>query len=134
VAWIQHLGVVPSDIERSRRFYSTVLGLKIKREFTVPKEDIRKIFGIDSPASIISYELEKGQTLELFEFPDKKGTVKNESFNIGINHFALYVGDRKTFGKKLEDRGVETVFVDRGEKGFVYFAKDPDGILIELRD
>ncbi|MFC1767067.1 VOC family protein, partial [Candidatus Margulisiibacteriota bacterium] len=50
------------------------------------------------------------------------------------SHFALFVGDRKEFIEKLKKLGMETIVADRGDGNLVYFTKDPDGVLIELRD
>ena len=54
--------------------------------------------------------------------------------NIGISHFALYVEDREGVKNRFDDHGLKTIKAEKKNGEFVYFVKDPDGVLIELRD
>lgn len=134
MSWIQHIGIVCNDIAKSEEFYGRFFGLKKVRETKVPKETIMSIFNIPSEANIVALQAQNDQVVELFDMIDLKSVPEKPNYNSGITHFALFVGDRKTAGKKLEEEGVETIFVDKGKGEFVYFVKDPDGVLIELRD
>jgi len=131
MAWIQHLGITCSNIEESLKFYLDNFGMNKVRESTVPAKETKQLFGVDSSAHIITLKAENNQELELFEFPEA-GEIKSKMGS--ISHFAFFVGNRKEFHDRLAARGGRTIFIDRGENRFVYFAIDPDGNLIELRE
>ena len=69
--------------------------------------------------------------VELFEFPQ----VKDLKAGMGsITHFALGVGNPKEVYERLRGQGVESILIDKGKGKYTYFIKDPDGILIELKE
>lgn len=130
MTWLEHLGITCSDIKRSEKFYVENFGLKKISEKGESAEVIKKIFGIDSSAKFIY--LKAGNSLiELFEFPEAEN-LKRAMGN--INHFALSVGNRQEAYERLKSKGIETILIDRGDGRFTYFVKDPDGVLIELRE
>lgn len=131
MSWIHHIGIVCSDIKKSEQFYTEYFGLKRARETTVPSAETNKIFGINSAAHIIALSAENGSEIELFEFPDAKPPKPSQG---GISHLALFVGNRREYHDRLKAKGIDTIFIDRGEGRYVYFVKDPDGNLIELRE
>ena len=131
MSWIHHIGLVCSDIQKSEQFYTEHFGLKRARETAVPATETQKIFGINSAAHIIALAAEGGQEIELFEFPDAKHLKPAQG---AISHLALFVGNRRECHDRLKAKGIDTIFIDRGEGRYVYFVKDPDGNLIELRE
>lgn len=97
---------------------------------SVPTQIIKKIFGINSPAKIIC--LKAGDSIiELFEFPKAKGVKPSMGT---ITHIALSVSNRKETFQKMKNKNTVTVLIDKGDGNFTYFVKDPDGVLIELKD
>lgn len=130
---IQHIGLTCSDIERSKKFYMEIFGLSLLMEREVSGEDIKKIFGVASRVKL-AHLMAENTVIELFEFADINDKKMNIPYNIGISHIALFVGDREKFTERLKALKVEVSRIERIDGTFVYFAKDPDGILIELRD
>ncbi|MFC1559691.1 VOC family protein, partial [Candidatus Margulisiibacteriota bacterium] len=120
-------------IERSRKFYAEVFGMEVTGDRELSEELMMKLFGAGSRARLVKLKI--GDIIvELFKFIDMKDQKTDIPYNIGISHFALFVGDRKEFIEKLKKLGMETIVADRGDGNLVYFTKDPDGVLIELRD
>ena len=126
---LHHIGITCSDIVASERFYVENFGLLKIKEKVESAEIIQQIFGINSPARIVL--LKSGETMvELFEFPE----VDHQPIMGSVSHFALCVADTKKAYEKLKAKGIETIMIDRGKEKHIYFVKDPDGVLIELRD
>ena len=130
MTYIQHIGIVCSDIEKSERFYIENFGLEKHHTFHVPSSVMDKIFGVKSAANIIALKAENS-IIELFDFYE----AKNLSLSMGrITHISLFVKDSKACAEKLRENGVDIIEVDREEGRVIYFAKDPDGVLIELKE
>jgi len=120
---IHHVAIICADYERSKRFYTEVLGL------CIIKETYR--------AARASYKLDlalgDGSQLELFSFP---GAPARPSYPeaCGLRHLAFYVPDLDECVNLLQARGitVEAIRVDEftGQR-FTFFA-DPDGLPLEL--
>ncbi|NQU17664.1 MAG: hypothetical protein HQ564_06310 [Candidatus Saganbacteria bacterium] len=51
-----------------------------------------------------------------------------------ISHLALSVGNREEIAEKLRTTGVEVKIFTKDDGGKVYFAVDPDGVMVELKD
>lgn len=131
MVWIQHLGITCKNISDSLKFYTENFDLVKIRESIVPQKETKQIFGVDSPAHIVTLKAENNQEIELFEFPE----ANNNNCRMGnISHFALFVGNRRETLNKFIAKGLKTIYIDRGDNRFVYFAVDPDGNLIELRE
>src|SRR5882762_3688705 len=79
---VHHIAIICSDYERSKHFYSVVLGLKIVRE--VYREE-RRSYKLD---------LEVGNLyqVELFSFPDPPARPSRPEA-VGLRHLAFEVDD-----------------------------------------
>jgi len=132
-----HLGLFTGDIDGLASFYGRAFGFTVEKDDVLPLSLARSIFGIKSACRFVKLTAvdRAGGTavaLELFQpldmkLEDRQGTAA------GYNHWGLRVGDRAGVARSLRNRGVPVIEVDR--KGHsVYFVKDPDGNLIELRD
>jgi glyoxylase I family protein len=120
---IHHIAIICSDYEKSKRFYTEILG------FTIDSEVLR--------AERESYKLDlslNGQyCIELFSFPNPpKRPSRPES--CGLRHIAFRVADVQECIKTLNEKNVfpEPIRTDEftGKK-FTFFA-DPDDLPIEL--
>jgi catechol 2,3-dioxygenase-like lactoylglutathione lyase family enzyme len=129
MANIQHIGITCNDIRKSAEFYEQYFKLKKIKEFEVAKDVIEVIFGIKSKAQVI-YLQAQDQIIELFYFIDQK--INNQMGS--ISHFALSVGNREKVFNTIKQSGVGVILAIKPDGGKVYFVKDPDGILIELKD
>jgi glyoxylase I family protein len=120
---IHHIAILTDDYQRSKTFYTEVLG------FTVIKETWR--------AERQSYKLDLAiaglYQIELFSFPDfrERGSYPEAK---GLRHLAFAVDDVEAAADELRSRGVvvEAVRVDElTQKKFVFFT-DPNGQPLEL--
>jgi len=128
---IHHIGITCSDIVKSEEFYCKSFGLTKTKEAKVPENFIQQVFGINSSAILVYLKAKNGQLLELFEFPE----AKNLKSSMGsISHLALSVGNREEIAEKLRTTGVEVKIFTKDDGRKVYFAVDPDGVMVELKD
>jgi glyoxylase I family protein len=120
---VHHVAIICSDYERSKKFYTEVLGLEILQEIYRAERD--------------SFKLDLGLNgkyiLELFSFPDPPKRVSRPEA-AGLRHLAFSVLDLEksifelsTFGVSAEPIRVD----DTTGKRFMFF-EDPDGLPIEF--
>lgn len=111
ITHIDHVSVIITDLERSRRFYRDLLGLK----------EIAKPRTFDF--SVLWFEL-GGQQLHLLLKPDAD--------SISARHFALRVRDVPAARAYFRDRGIdvqETTPIPACDRFFIF---DPDENRIEV--
>lgn len=120
---LHHVAVIASDYERSKSFYTGVLGLAVIAEMY---REQRQSWKLD-------LALPGGGQIELFSFPDPPPRV-NAPEACGLRHLAFAVADVAVAVGELAAKGVacEPVRVDpQTGKRFTFFA-DPDGLPLEL--
>jgi glyoxylase I family protein len=120
---IHHIAILTDDYEKSKRFYTEVLGFEVIRE-TYRAE--RKSYKLDLAIGGL-YQI------ELFSFPDfrERGSYPEAK---GLRHLAFAVDDVDEAAMELRVKGVEVepVRVDElTQKRFVFFT-DPNGQPLEL--
>jgi len=112
------------DLERSKKFYMGVLGMKLLREHEVPEGRFTLAFlgyGNENENSVI--ELTYNWDQEKYEI----GTA--------YGHIAIGVEDVYAVCERVRDKGGDIVREAGPMKGgttVLAFAKDPDGYLIEF--
>jgi glyoxylase I family protein len=116
------VAIICSDYERSKRFYTEVLGFAIIREvYRTERQSFR-------------LELRSGDCqLELFSFPNPPPRPSTPEAQ-GLRHLAFEVEDVEDTVRALVAHGVvvEPIRVDKETgKRFTFFP-DPDGLPIEL--
>jgi glyoxylase I family protein len=120
---IHHAAIIGSDYQRSKRFYTEVLGLNI----------VAECFRAERNSWKLDLALPDGSQVELFSFP---GAPPRPSYPEaqGLRHLAFAVADVEACKQRLAAMGVTTedIRVDEytGQR-FVFFA-DPDGLPLEL--
>lgn len=120
---IHHAAIICSDYERSKRFYTEVLGLKVIAEhFRAARNSWKLDLGLPD-----------GSQVELFSFP---GAPPRPSYPEaqGLRHLAFVVEDVLACKARLESLGVtvEPVRVDEYTGRRFTFFSDPDGLPLEL--
>jgi glyoxylase I family protein len=120
---IHHIAILTDDYEKSKRFYTEVLGFEVIRE-TYRAE--RRSYKLDLAIAGL-YQI------ELFSFPDfrERGSYPEAK---GLRHLAFAVDDVDEAADALRTKGieVEAVRVDElTQKRFVFFT-DPNGQPLEL--
>jgi glyoxylase I family protein len=120
---IHHAAIICADYERSRRFYTEVLGLRVLAEH---HRESRQSWKLD-------LALPDGSQIELFSFPNPPPRPSFPEAQ-GLRHLAFEVDDVAQCKRGLEAMGVavEPVRVDEYTgRRFVFFS-DPDGLPLEL--
>lgn len=146
---VDHINIVVSDMARSLKFYTEVLGFRQTKEAHLEGEWIGRIVGLRGVrAHAVFIVAPAGEPrIELLQYfaPGGTSAAANAQANtIGLRHIAFRVADIQATVARLRAAGV-TVFSepvrvppgvvqhDSGEKTLVYFL-DPDGVILELAE
>jgi len=120
---IHHIAIICSDYQKSKHFYTEILGLKIVQEIYREERNSYKL------------DLEVGgqYQIELFSFvnPPLRPSGPEAA---GLRHLAFEVDDIDAAVAHLNEQGVETepIRVDKyTQKRFTFFP-DPDGLPLEF--
>ncbi len=141
---LDHVNIVVSDLEVSRRFYGGTLGLTRGFEATLEGDWIEAVTGLHGVhARCVFYEFPSGgPRLELLQYvsPTGEALPANGAPNtLGVRHLAFVVDDMDAFVRRLkaaqvpllsEPMDVPFAVGSAGRKRIVYF-RDPDGVLLE---
>jgi len=120
---VHHIAIICSDYQRSLRFYTETLGLRLIAEHYRAE---RRSYKTD-------LALPDGSQIELFSFPQPPARPTRPEA-CGLRHLVFAVDDVARCKAELEAHGVavEEVRVDEYTgRRFVFFA-DPDGLPLEL--
>lgn len=120
---IHHIAILTDDYEKSKTFYTDVLGFEIISE-TYRAE--RKSYKLDLAINGL-YQV------ELFSFPDYRERASYPEAK-GLRHLAFLTDDVEAAAKELKQKGVEVQDIRVDEltgKRFVFFY-DPNGQPLEL--
>ncbi|MNG75581.1 putative lyase [compost metagenome] len=120
---IHHIAIICSDYQRSKKFYTEILGLEIWQEHYRLERDSYKL----------DLKLNETYIIELFSFPSPPNRPSFPEA-AGLRHLAFEVDNLDTEIHKLEQVGIahEGIRVDElTQKRFTFFA-DPDQLPIEL--
>ena len=120
---IQHIAIICSDYEKSKKFYIDVLGLK----------PIREVYREERDSYKLDLEVNGIYKIELFSFPNPIVRPSNPEA-AGLRHLAFAVPDIQEAVSYLQEQAisVEEIRIDPlTDKKFTFFA-DPDGLPIEL--
>ena len=120
---IHHTAIICSHYERSKEFYTGVLGL------SVVDENYRAARG----SWKLDLALPDGGQIELFSFPDPPPRPSRPEA-CGLRHLAFAVDDVSEWATYLQSRGVfvEPIRTDEYTGGRFTFFADPDGLPLEL--
>lgn len=120
---VHHIAIIISDYNRSKDFYTRILGLEIINEVYRKERDSYKL----------DLALNGNYIIELFSFPHPPARVSRPEA-CGLRHLAFAVEDVEQAVESLESQGVkcEPVRIDPiTDKKFTFF-EDPDGLPLEL--
>ena len=120
---IHHIAIICSDYERSKKFYTEVLG------FTIVQEVYRK----ERESYKLDLALNGTYVLELFSFPHPPARPSRPEAT-GLRHIAFRVADIEAVVQALNGIGITPEPIRTDEytgKKFTFFA-DPDQLPIEL--
>lgn len=120
---IHHVAIICSDYQKSKSFYTQVLGFKMIAETYREQRDSYKL----------DLALADGTQIELFSFPDPPQRVNRPEAR-GLRHLAFRVDSVDEVVTYLESQNVivEPIRVDELTGKKYTFFQDPDGLPLEL--
>lgn len=123
LAGIHHVALICSDYQRSKHFYTEILGLKVLAEH----------YRAERLSYKLDLQLPDGSQLELFSFPNPPARPSTPEAQ-GLRHLAFQVLDIAQVVAYLEASGIEVepVRIDPYTERSYTFFKDPDGLPLEL--
>mgnify|MGYP001596388931 CR=1 FL=1 len=121
---VNHVAIIASNLEKSKNFYITKLGLK-------------PIFELDRPdkKSTIVYLNAGNIIIELFSFPNPPKRLSWPEA-CGLRHLAFTVDDVEATVTTPKGRGIESepIRIDSRTGKKMTFIKDPDDLPIEITE
>lgn len=120
---VHHIAIIASDYQKSKHFYTEILGLQIVREVYREARDSYKL----------DLAIGENYVIELFSFPNPPARPSRPEA-CGLRHLAFEVEDVATAKQNLEAKGIEVEDIRIDEftgKKFTFFA-DPDDLPIEF--
>lgn len=120
---IHHIAIICSDYEKSKLFYTEILGLKI----------IREVYREERKSHKLDLALNDNYCIELFSFlnpPARPSTPEAR----GLRHLAFAVDNLDQTVSFLESKNinVESIRVDEFTQKRFTFIADPDGLPLEF--
>lgn len=120
---LHHIAIICSDYERSKQFYTEILGFSIENE----------VFRAERDSYKLDLSLNGQYLIELFSFPDPPPRLSGPE-STGLRHIAFGVKDieKATAFLKSRDINAEPVRIDEFTNRRFTFFRDPDNLPIEL--
>lgn len=119
---IHHIAIICSDYEKSKHFYTKILGFAI----------INETFRAERNSYKLDLRVGNNDQIELFSFPSPAPRSNPE--NCGLRHLAFAIDSIEETVAQLQSLGVsvEPIRVDElTGKRFTFF-KDPDNLPLEI--
>ncbi len=120
---IHHIAIICSNYERSKAFYTEILGLTILQE----------VYRAERQSYKLDLALSGQYVIELFSFPNPPARPSRPEAS-GLRHLAFQVENIEAAVQLLQQKNiiVEPIRIDEyTQKKFTFFA-DPDDLPIEL--
>jgi glyoxylase I family protein len=120
---IHHVALICSDYEKSKAFYTGILGLEVLQE----------VYRRERQSYKLDLALNGEYVLELFSFPDPPKRLSRPEAT-GLRHLAFEVANLDETIKALQDKSInpETVRTDEYTGKRFTFISDPDDLPIEF--
>ena len=120
---VHHIAIICSNYEKSKHFYTQILGFTINQEIYRQERDSYKL----------DLSLNGHYTIELFSFPSPAPRPSRPEA-MGLRHLAFSVDDISVAKLQLESSGIECedIRTDESTNKKFFFFKDPDDLPLEL--
>jgi catechol 2,3-dioxygenase-like lactoylglutathione lyase family enzyme len=140
VTSVGHTGITVSDLGRSRRFYSEILHLEVSETLRLTGPAVSRITGVAGAELDVAYVRCPGHILELLCFirPALQEVSWLRPCSPGFMHLCLKVARLDSVVRAMESADfepigpIETIAEGPAAGMRVVYARDPDGIVIEL--
>lgn len=120
---VHHIAIICSNYEKSKHFYTQILG------FTIDQE----IYRLERDSYKLDLSLNGHYTIELFSFPSPAPRPSRPEA-MGLRHLAFNVDNISEAKLQLESSGIECepIRVDESTNKKFFFFSDPDDLPLEL--
>jgi glyoxylase I family protein len=120
---VHHIAIICSDYEKSKAFYTEILGFKI----------IREVYRKERQSYKLDLSLGETYIIELFSFPDPPKRLSRPE-GAGLRHIAFEVDDVEEAVAILNQMKVEAepIRIDETTGKRFTFIFDPDNLPVEL--
>ncbi|MDR0414673.1 MAG: VOC family protein [Prevotellaceae bacterium] len=120
---LHHVAIICGDYEKSKAFYTNVLGFEIKNE----------VYRQERQSYKLDLSLNGEYFIELFSFPNPPERLTRPEAT-GLRHIAFEVDDVEECVQQLKNSGVnaEPVRIDEFTDKKFTFISDPDNLPIEI--
>ena len=121
---VDHIEIVPSDVEATIKFYVDVLQFTLKSRHDVPMPPMKEVI-----------YLQLGDTVIEIISADQPSDKSKEDWQVGYRCIALEVDNMDEVLSYLKKKGIEPTWgpADLGNS-FRSEIQDPDGLPVELRE
>lgn len=120
---IHHIAIICSDYQKSKMFYTSVLGLTI----------IQEIYRKERQSYKLDLALNGEYVIELFSFPNppKRPSTPEAA---GMRHLAFEVNDIQKTRDYLVNKNItaEAIRIDEFTQKSFFFIADPDNLPVEF--
>jgi glyoxylase I family protein len=120
---IHHIAIICSDYQKSKTFYTTILGLTI----------IQEIYREERQSYKLDLALNGDYVIELFSFPNPPKRPSGPEA-AGLRHLAFEVNDIQKTRDYLvnENIAAEAIRIDEFTQKSFFFIVDPDNLPVEF--
>ena len=137
-ARLLHYSHCVSDLARSRRFYTEVLGFEVMAEFDFDDANTARVMGVPDARFKGIFMKRDGMRIEIIAFtnpPPDRQVRRHASNEVGHSHLSFYVTNLDESLAYLRSHGVEVCEETRAllPSGIeCCVVRDPDGFPIEI--
>ncbi len=120
---VHHIAIIASDYERSKTFYTEIVGLTFLEEFYRAERD----------SWMGKLGIGDDYIVELFSFPGSPDRPPGRE-PVGLRHLAFALSDVPAARRELIDKGIECeeLRTDPNTGKAMFFFRDPDGMVLEV--
>jgi glyoxylase I family protein len=141
MAFVRHIGITVSDLDKSLEFYRDYLGFKVEKQMVESGECIDRFSALEgvSVTTVKMSGTEPTGMIELLYYhshnDDSPQSADYPITRVGCSHFALTISDLDSLYENLINAGIRfnyPVQISPDGNVKIAFCRDPDGNLIEL--
>jgi len=129
-ASVNHVGIFTDRPRATKNFYRK-MGFRSVAKAFLNADFIEQLFGIRKGCFFEKLTF-RDTFLEIFYADNLHLRIPHKN-SAGINHWALQVENRESYIRILKRKNIKIIRLSRNDR-FVYFVKDPNGVLIEIRE
>ena len=132
------IGLVVSDIDRSEKFYTEILGMVPAGSFSLDETWSREAGAANgNPFSVKMFKMVDSPSatiLKLAYFENIEDRPSQDGVNsyAGVNYLTFHYSDLSEVAKRAEKAGYKRTGWVKREGYQLFFIRDPDGVFIEL--